>query len=473
MAKAAAHVLGGASPMPAGPGLIDLAVGHPAPRNLPHAQLSAGCRRVAARLLLGPARDHPTTTTTTTTTLPQPEGSGPATSAGVGDSEHAAVPLGYADNAGTPGFLKTAVRWLSAAYGSAVHPRSLVTTNGVSHGLDLACAALSSPGDLILLEEPCYFLAKQIFTGRHLRVAGAPTDASGIDTTALAAALASGAIEVPTLVYVIPSHSNPCGTELPLDRRAHLVKLAGQYGFTILSDDVYHLLGWSAPGAPRLPRLIELDPWWIAWQAGGCVDTLPAAESGGPYTETGSAEATPSTVVTTGVVVSVSSFTKILSPALRLGWIEAAPDLAHRIAQNGVLVSGGGAAAFTSEVVADVIRSGDQDVVLAQLCAEFATGCAALCDALEAAGCFTFHRPQGGYFVWVALPDGVTTEALVPHANKHGVTFLSGSRCGVTTADPPAFNHHIRLCFAYETPERLKKGATLLAAAVADVKAAL
>jgi DNA-binding transcriptional MocR family regulator len=191
-----------------------------------------------------------------------------------------------------------------------------------------------------------------------------------------------------------------------------------------------------------------------------------------------------------GHVVSVGSFTKILSPGMRLGWIETAPVLAHRIAQHGVLVSGGGTAAFTSEIVAEALASGEQDVFLEHLRATYRESCSAMCDALEAAKCFRFHRPQGGYFVWVELPDGVTSDVLFSLAAARGVAFLPGSRCAVG-GDGDAgdgggggdgrdrsgggdatlsCDRHVRLCFAYEPAARLTKGVELLAEAVADAR---
>lgn len=168
--------------------LIDLRVGHPATTYLPHAVIADAMVRLG-----------------TATTQPKHNAGMGAASGGppnASTSTDATAPfaLNYADNAGTPRFLCELRRWLSVAYGSTVVADSLVTTNGVSHGIDLVCGALTSPGDLVLLEEPCYFLAKHIFRGRHLRIAAAPTDAHGIDTKALADELASGAREIPKLV---------------------------------------------------------------------------------------------------------------------------------------------------------------------------------------------------------------------------------------------------------------------------------
>jgi DNA-binding transcriptional MocR family regulator len=198
MAASAAARLASQTPMPSKL-LIDLRIGHPATANLPHLALAAACRRAAARIdssvaaasaekSAARAHKHAAPASTASTTSEPFE-------------------LNYADNSGTPRFLRELRRWLAASYGSHVHPDSLVTTNGVSHGIDLVCSALSNPGDLVMIEEPCYFLAKHIFRGHHLRLAAAPMDVVGIDTATLADELASGAREVPRLVCVAANPS--------------------------------------------------------------------------------------------------------------------------------------------------------------------------------------------------------------------------------------------------------------------------
>lgn len=261
---------------------------------------------------------------------------------------------------------------------------------------------------------------------------------------------------------------------------------------------MYHLLEWGSDGHRPVQRMIELDPWWkqnnesAKCMSSGMSDTEASAETpndvagaihgaaaGASAVDVYAAEppslaqsASKESSVSDGYVVSVGSFTKILSPGMRLGWIEAAPALAQRIAQDGVLVSGGGAAAFASEVVAEVLASGQQDAFLAHLRVAYRDGCDAICDALDAAKCFRFHRPQGGYFVWVQLPHGVTADALLPLAMARGVTFLPGSRCAVEDGGGTACDQYVRLCFAYEPVARIVKGVELLADAVAEAQLA-
>jgi len=296
--------------------IIDLRKGHPKARCLPHARLARASRAAALRL---------------------------------DEATEQGFRLNYTiGGAGTPRFFSMLTEFLSSQYRSPCFAEGLFTTNGVSHGLDIACGALCKPGDTVLMEEPSYFLVKQIFDDHHLKVVGVPSDKHGINTEALDARLASGALTPPPkLLYLVPSHGNPRGTSLPLERREHLVQLAQRYGFYILCDDVYHMLDWSAGAAAATaapPRILELDPAFKARVAKG-LDWVPpapaaaadaaagavAAAGGGDDSDddpvyaaaggSGAADAAAEAEAE-GHVLSIGSFTKILAPGLRLGWIE-------------------------------------------------------------------------------------------------------------------------------------------------------
>lgn len=137
-----------------------------------------------------------------------------------------------------------------------------------------------------------------MFRDHGLNIVTAPVDEQGLDVDALETLVAQ---HRPKLVYTIPVHQNPAGVTLPQERREKLVRLAQEHGFTILADEVYQLLTFE--GTP--------PPSFAAW-------------------------------ADTGQVVSLGSFSKILAPGTRLGWINAREDVLERLAQNGALVSGGG-----------------------------------------------------------------------------------------------------------------------------------
>ena len=227
--------------------VIDLRKGHPHVRNLPHAPLARAARRAAARLEKGD----------------------PA-------SAEAAFPLNYcSDVLGTRHFCDSLAKYLGRAYGGPVSPSWLMTTGGVSHGLDLATAALSRPGDTVLCESPTYFLVHQIFADHGLRIESLPTDADGLDTCALEARCEDSGKPPPRLLYLVPSHGNPSGATLPEARRSRLVELARKHGFYVLADEVYQLLDWSLSGPP--PRLLCYDDPYRAMKQ----STLPTSGGSG------------------------------------------------------------------------------------------------------------------------------------------------------------------------------------------------
>ena len=152
-------------------------------------------------------------------------------------------------------------------------------TAGVSQALDLICTLLTRPGDTIIVEEPSYFLALRIFRDHHLNIVGTPMDENGLVIPELEERVKK---YNPKLVYTIPVYHNPTGVTLSADRREDLVRLSAKHDFLIVADEVYQLLAYT--------------------------DTPPP-----PMVFFDTAER----------VISLGSFSKILAPGLRLGWMHA------------------------------------------------------------------------------------------------------------------------------------------------------
>ena len=422
-------------------GLIDLRKGHPLPCELPHAAIASACERAAGDLRSG--------------------GEG-------------ALSLNYGAARGSGAYLSALRDWLSLAYGSPVRRGWLLSTGGVSQGLDLCAGALTTPGDEIVVEHPTYFLAAGIFKDHGLVLRSCPVDAGGLDVDALEAALRAGTTR-PRAVYVVPRHGNPSGASLDRGRRRRLVALAEEFGFYVFADEVYHLLDWSRD---RRPRLVEFDSRYVDFDDGGGEargDDAPSEEEeDATYTrDVGGARGAPRGAAggPTPRVVSVSSLTKILSPGLRLGWIEAHPDVIAALAARGSLVSGGGVAPFASEVAARVVRAGDLDAHLAKTVAAYRDRSEAMLAAIDANSDVLepLCRPTGGFFVWVGLKSGRRAQALLD-ACAGDVAFLCGDACdgggaAVSGADAGRdLGTHIRLCFAMHAPAALAEGVRRIAA---------
>ena len=226
--------------------------GHPNTQLLPVMEMQQLLIKVAARQQQQKQDCDDTTTTTTTTTTTQSVGT---------HCPSFATSLNYlSSDQGDPTCLAQLQAFLerrtvddetTVAENTTTTPLSLFWTHGVSHGLDLLCQALAQPGDVVWVERPTYFLAAEIFQSHHLHVQALPLQrgGGGMDVPALETALQTGILSPPRFVYLIPTHHNPTGRTLSLQDRIHLTRLARQYKFFILADEVYHLLDWTSKSA--------------------------------------------------------------------------------------------------------------------------------------------------------------------------------------------------------------------------------
>lgn len=423
-------------------GVLNLALGHPSARLLPEAIVRDAFRAVAGR-------------------APCSSGSGAASPS---------LALSYGARLGCGAFRASLAAWL----GGNATAAELLVTNGASHGLDLCVAALARPGDVVLAERASYFLALGVFRDHGLAVRPAESDAGGLCVDALEASLRSGAYGPgqPRLVYVVPTHCNPTGATLSFERRRKLVSLAARYGFFVVADEVYTMLDWSASGPP--PRLAVVDKEEAAAGAGA-----RASDDGDDEAAVYSSAAAPAApeghalVPKPGAtVVSLGSFTKVLSPGLRLGWVEGAPQLVDAVANRGYMVSGGGVAPVTGVIAHQLLETGQQDAHLNLLCETYAARCEALCGALSAeehrAG-WSFTAPTGGYFVWVRLPEDACPKAVAAKAAELEVAYLPGHRCAVDPDDEMP-GRHVRLCFAHLEEDGLREAVRRLASAVVEAR---
>lgn len=326
--------------------------------------------------------------------------------------------LQYGAELGDARFRAALAQFLSPHYGFVVEPETLFVTAGVSQALDLICTTFTRPGQVVLVEEPTYFLSLGIFQNHHLQVVPIPTDEQGLDVEVLEAALRR---HQAALLYTIPTFQNPTGTTLSQKRRERLVELSQQHGFLIVADEVYQLLSYRAAPPPSLARYLD-----------------------------------------TGLVLSLGSFSKILAPGLRLGWIQAAPRLLQKLAQNGLVVSGGGLNPFTSSIVRSALELGWQEQHLQKLRQIYRGRLEAMLGALARYGLRPRYTPEGGYFVWLELDPAINSQALLERALLTGVRFQPGHRF----SSQGRLAHALRLCFAYYDPPELVEGVHRLARAL-------
>ena len=252
-----------------------------------------------------------------------------------------------------------------------------------------------------------------------------PTDADGLRVDALTELLG---LSAPKFIYTIPVYHNPLGATLPAERRTRLVELAVRHGFKIVADEVYQLLSYEAKTPPPMSAY---DPELAS-------------------------------------VISVSAFTKILGPGLRLGWIEAAPELCEALSGSGLRFSSGGVNPFTAELVRTAIEMGLQESYLARLKATLGSRARALTAALRKGLPETvqFSDPRGGYFVWLRLPEAQDTKKLLASAHEQGVGF----RAGHLFACDGGLDDCLRVGFSYYDEPTLEEGARRLCGVLAATR---
>jgi DNA-binding transcriptional MocR family regulator len=332
--------------------------------------------------------------------------------------------LSYGSREGPARLREAVARRAATTEGLRQGAGDLLVSAGNSQALELTLATLTTPGDVVLVEDPTYHLALGIVRDHPVEVVAVPLGDEGIEPDALEAVLAGlrKAGRRARLLYTIPTFDNPTGVSLAGPRRRRLLELATAHDVVVVEDDVYRELAYDGAAPP----------------------SLRATDTSAP-------------------VVRLGSFSKSLAPGLRLGWIDARADLRERLAGAGVLESGGCVAQFAAGVVGRVLESGDYDAHVALLRRTYTARRDALVRALREhlpAGC-RFAVPAGGYFVWVTLPDDLSASELLPRAEALGVSFAPGARFSRHGADDG-----LRLSFTLYGEAALAEGARRLAAAI-------
>ncbi|MFC7310725.1 PLP-dependent aminotransferase family protein [Streptomyces monticola] len=319
--------------------------------------------------------------------------------------------LQYSTTEGEP-VLREAVADRFAARGLATAADDLIVTTGSQQGLSLLATALIEPGDTILVEKPCYLAALQVFAFAGARVVAVPGDDDGIDPEALDALVAE---HRPKLLYTVPTFQNPTGRTLPGPRRAAVAEVAGRRGLWIVEDDPYGELRFEGERVP-----------WIA--------SYPGAEDR---------------------TVLLGSFSKVMAPGLRLGWLRAPAALLRACA-----IAKQAADLHTPTVnqlaAAWYLGHRDLDAHVARVAAVYGERrdamLAGLADALPEGS--TWNRPEGGMFLWARLPDGHDAARLLGAVVAHDVAYVPGAPFYAEDPDPAT----LRLCFVTQAPDEIAEG---------------
>jgi 2-aminoadipate transaminase len=334
----------------------------------------------------------------------------------------AAVRAFERDPGGTTGY-GTAVgygplrEWIANQHG--VDTSNVIVTNGSMQADAFLFEALVKAGDAVVVEKPTYDRTLLNLRGRGADVHMVELERDGIDTDALETLLRDEGVR-PTLAHVIPNFQNPAGYTLSQSKREALLRLAGEYGFVIFEDDPYIDIRFAGE---TLPTMLSQD--------------------------------------TTGSVVYASSFSKTVCPGIRVGYLVGPAERIseiQRLATNTYISPN----MVAQSLVYEFCVSGAIDASIATVKAALAGRVKRLTDALsrelpEA----RFQAPEGGYFMWVELPEGTEVDRVFEEANARGVAFVKGTDFLLEGGE-----NTLRLAYSGVTEDQIDEGVARLAEAV-------
>lgn len=325
-----------------------------------------------------------------------------------------------------PGLVRLVVDRLQARGVAHAAPSNVMISYGSSQILALLPQIMVDPGDVVIVEGPCFMGAVRSFQEAGAKIETVPVRADGMDIDVLATMLASLTAQGirPKFIYTTPTYQNPTGTLMPLANRKRLVALAEQYGVLILEDDAYGDLRFE--GEP-LPKLIALD--------------------------------------TKGWVLNCGTFSKILAPGVRMAWACGPEAIIKRLQKFKIEGSSG---PFLTRMVERFSADGKLDAHIAELNENYRHKRDVMLDAIrrEFPADVRYTVPEGGFFIYLYLPDDMPAATVLAKGRELGVTALSGVGCYANGQGA----HEMRLAFSYQPEAKLVEGIRRLGAAMKAVR---
>lgn len=304
--------------------------------------------------------------------------------------------------------------------GVKIDPANVLVTTGSQQGLDLLGKVLIDAGSKVLVETPTYLGALQAFSLAEPDFVSVPSDDAGPVPAQLTPELLAGA----RFLYCLPNFQNPTGRRIPTERRRELSRIARQAGLLLLEDDPYGALSYA--GDP-LPTLLSMDP---------------------------------------DNVVHMGSFSKVLAPGLRVGYL-IAPEKLHRKLVQAKQAADLHTPSFTQRMVYEAVKDGFLDRHIPEIRTLYGSQCRAMLDSLARHFPSNVHwnEPEGGMFIWVKLPAGVDSMALLDKAIAQNVAFVPGAPF---YANQPQANT-LRLSFVTVPPPKIEEGVARLGKLLREV----
>lgn len=323
--------------------------------------------------------------------------------------------LQYGQTEGYPALREALPAYVQELFSVDLQQEEVMVTTGSMQGLDLLCKVLIDPGDVVLCESPAFLGAIQCLRSYEPRLIGVGMDDQGMRVDQLEALMKE---HRPKLLYTIPTFQNPSGVTLSLERRREVARLAARYGVLVAEDDPYHALRYRGEDLPAIKAFDE-EGW----------------------------------------VVLMGSFSKVISPGLRVGFLAGDPELLRRctICKQSTDVH---TANLNQAIVDRFIRSGMIPPLVERILPGYTQRLDTMLGALSGMeGLARFTRPDGGLFIFARLAGGRDVTPIFHQAIERGVAFVPG-----TPFYPDGGNQDtLRLNFSNASPEEIRRGMAIIA----------
>ncbi|MCC2960694.1 PLP-dependent aminotransferase family protein [Massilia sp. IC2-278] len=305
--------------------------------------------------------------------------------------------------------------------GTKILPEQILMVSGSQQALDLIGKVLIDEGSRVLVETPSYLGALQAFSVYRPEFGSVATDDHGLVPSSVEA-VTGVANNRARLLYSLPNFQNPTGRSLSIERRLELVETCARLQLPLIEDDPYGALSYK--GEP-MPKMVAMNPEGVIY---------------------------------------MGSFSKVLTPGIRLGYVCAPLPLVRRL-ELAKQAADLHTAQLTQMVVYDVVKDGFLDQHIPTIRTLYGNQCQAMLDAMEEhfPKQVTWTRPEGGMFIWVTLPKGIDAMKLLDQAIAARVAFVPGAPFYAT--DPET--NTLRLSFVTVPPERIREGIAILGQLIA------
>ncbi|MSS13366.1 PLP-dependent aminotransferase family protein [Bifidobacterium tsurumiense] len=295
-----------------------------------------------------------------------------------------------------------------------VQPDDVVISNGSQNALDLITRIMCNPGDVILAEAPNYVGALGVFQAFQAEVVNVQLDEHGL----IPESFEQSIIEQRKLgkhvkfLYTVPNFHNPAGVTMSVERRPRILEIARKYHVLVVEDNPYGLLGFDGQTYPALRSMDSQN------------------------------------------VVYLSSFSKIIAPGMRIAWMVAPPGIRHKLvlANEASILCPSNMSQFT---ISTYLDNFDWKKQINDYRGMYKERCETMDAALrEYLPYCTWNKPKGGFYIWLRIPDGLDSRAMLPRAITAKVAYVAGTGF----YNNGEGSDHMRLSFCYPTPDRIREG---------------